>query len=193
MPLPEQFDAAFTVGQVCAPPEVATGDPDMSYPVQFDLCVYRCMNIDRSTAAVRTMYQCAGNQCQMVMLATAHATRDPDEQGCDARDMADPPADECSTESFLFNVAVPTINGEAQSGTFAVTIPYLELEEGQRVIDRIEAGDNPNQVIQEEVGQQDYPQRQFTMNFDPSHEPVADHASIPESGCHQIEAPLENP
>lgn len=189
IPLPDEFDAAFTVGQVCAPQNVATGDPSMTYPVQFDLCVYRCMNIERTTAAVSTMYQCVGDQCQMVMLATAHATRDPDEVGCDARDMADPPADECTTESFLFDVTVPTINDEAKSGDFLVTIPYLELDEGQQVIDRIEAGEDPNLVIEEEVGEQEYPQRQFNLNFDPSHEPVADHASIPESGCHRIDAP----
>lgn len=161
----------------------------MTYPVSFDLCVYRCIDITPGTSAVRTVYQCAGSQCQMVMLATAHATSDPTEEGCDARDLLNPPAGECSVQSFDFDLAVPSFDSGPVEGDFVVSIPYLELEQGERVVGRLNNGENPTQVIQEEVGEQNYPQRQFALNFSTAHTPVPDHASIPASDCFPISAP----
>lgn len=187
-PLPEEFDAAFTTGQVCVPSQVATGDGVETYPVRFDLCLYRCVSVDRSTATVRTVYRCGGGQCQMVMLVTAHAYTIDGEEGCDARDLVDPPEGECTSESFEFNVGLPTINGEKSTGNFSVSIPYLELEQGQNLVDRLAAGENPSLVVQEEVGAQNYPERQFVLNFDPAH-PVRDAASLTSADCKPISAP----
>ncbi len=187
-PLPDEFDAAFTTGQICVPSQVATGEGVDSYPVRFDLCLYRCVSVDRSTATVRTVYRCAAGQCQMVMLLTAHVYTIDGEEGCDARDLVDPPEGECTSESFEFNVSVPTINGEKSTGDFAVSIPYLELEQGQNLVDRLAAGEDASTVVQEEVGSQNYPGRQFALNFDPAH-PSRDFASLTDADCKPISAP----
>ncbi len=184
-PIPAEFDAAFTVGQVCAPARVQAG-VGLTYPVRFDLCLYRCITIDRTTAQVRSVYQCAAGQCQMTLLATAHAKRVDTEVGCDARDLVNPPDGQCTTESLAFNVSVPDFAGEPAEGDFVVTIPYLELEEGQKVIDRIDAGENPATVIQEEVGPKTYPQRQFAVNFSTTHPTTP---ALTDADCHPITAP----
>lgn len=80
-------------------------------------------------------------------------------------------------------------NGQRVAGTFLVTIPYLELEQGQRVLDRLEAGDDPHTVLSEEVGVQNYPEWQFTMQFDPSFPAVTTHAQLTAADCHTIAAP----
>lgn len=187
-PLPDEFDAAFTTGEVCVPSDVKTGEGVDSYPVRFDLCLYRCVTVDRSTAKVRTVYRCSAGQCQMVMLVTAHAYTVDGEENCDARDLVDPPKGECSLESFEFNVSLPTINGEKSTGDFLVSVPYLELEQGQNVVDRLAAGENAGVVVQEEVGTQNYPGRQFNLNFDPAH-PPRDATSLTAADCKPISAP----
>lgn len=188
-PLPDEFDAAYTTGTICAPSQVASSEVGQTYPVRFDLCLYRCVTIDRSTSQVRTAYQCAGGQCQMVLLATARAHKVDTEEGCDARNLVSPPEGECRNETLDFNVRVPVLNGQPASGEFLVTVPYLELEEGQRLSDRLEAGEDPATVIQEEVGAQNYPSRQFVLRFDPDAAPVTDHSSLAGDDCHTIGAP----
>ncbi len=188
-PLPDEFDAAFATGQVCAPSNMGTAGGGDTYPVRFDLCLYRCVTLDRSTATIRSLYTCSGGFCQMTLLATVHAITDQSQEGCDARDLVDPPRDECTTERFDFDLALPNFNGERVEGTFQVAIPYLELEQGQRVLDRLDAGDDPHLVVSEEVGIQNYPQRQFTMNFGPSLPVVASHDELTAADCHTIDAP----
>lgn len=188
-PLPDEFDAAFTTGQVCAPSQVATGNGRETFPVQFDLCLYRCVTLDRDTAKLRTVYSCVAGQCQMTMLATAHAHKVQSEQGCDARDLVDPPEGECTTETFQFDVSLPEFDGEPATGDFRVTIPYLELEEGQTVIERIDSGEDPATVIREEIGTETFPERQFTLNFDAAHVPLQDHGELMADDCHTMTAP----
>ena len=186
--LPDEFDAAFTVGEVCIPRQIATG-PTMTYPAEFNLCLYRCVDVVPGTPTVRTVYQCAGGLCQMVMLATAHVTRVEGQEGCTAEALVNPPAGECTTKSFRFDVAVPKFDSGPVEGQFQVTIPYLELEQGQRVVDRLSAGEDASLVIQQEVGTQNYPQRQFMLDFSTSYTPVPDHDSIPATDCFPISAP----
>jgi hypothetical protein len=186
-PLPDEFDAAFATGQVCAPTQMSNAAT--TYPVRFDLCLYRCVTLDRNTAALRSLYTCSGGLCQMTLLATIHAITDQNQDNCDARDMVDPPSDECTVERFDFNVTIPTLSGAPASGPFQVSIPYLELEQGQTVLDRLEAGDDPHLVISEEVGVQNYPERQFSMAFDASYPVVATHDQLTAADCHTIKAP----
>ncbi len=187
-PIPDEFDAAFTVGQICAPQSIATSD-GAHYPMRLELCLYRCVSIDRSTAEIRSFYQCAGDQCQMTILASAHAHKVTGQENCDARDLVNPPEGECTNTIIDFDVSVPTIGGAVKEGTFAVTIPYLELDQGQKVLDRIDKGDDPNTVIQEEVGTQNYPSRQFQLVFSKTATPVTDHDSLTGGDCHTIGAP----
>ncbi|HSC85934.1 MAG TPA: hypothetical protein VLC09_01635 [Polyangiaceae bacterium] len=185
-PIPDEFDAGFTVGRICAPESIATGGANTRYPLRLELCLYRCVSIDRSSLSIRTVYQCAGGQCQMTMLASAHARKVVGEEGCDARELVDPPAGECTNEIIDFDASVPTINGEPQEGTFQVTIPYLELEQGQKLLDRIKKGDDVRTVIQEDVGEQNYPSRQFALEFSASAAPVTSHEGL---SCHDVGAP----
>jgi hypothetical protein len=188
-PLPDEFDAAFATGQVCAPTNVGTAAGAATYPVRFDLCVYRCITLDRSTTQVRSFYSCSAGVCQMMYLATAHAITDQTQQDCDGRDLVDPPSDECRLERFDFNLSFPDFNGERVDGNFLVTIPFLELDQGQRVIDRLQAGEDPHTVISEEVGVQNYPMRQFNMSFDAAHPTITTHDQLTAADCHDIEAP----
>lgn len=168
-PLPDEFDAAFPSGRVCVPKQIQNSSASSTYPVRFEFCLYRCVTISPDTARLQTAWQCVGDQCNMVMLATAVAHKVPTESGCDANQLIDPPPGECTNTTIQFNATVPNLNGNAQSGNFLVSIPYLELEQGQRVVDRIQAGENAGQVLREEVGTQNYPSRQFQLNFDPAH------------------------
>ena len=188
-PLPDDFDAAFATGEVCAPTNVSTAAGDETYPVRFDLCLYRCVTLDRSTASLRTLYTCSAGVCQMTMLATVHAYTDTSQDDCDARDLVDPPPGECTTERFDFNIPLPTIEEERVNGPFQVSIPYLELEQGERVVARLEGGEDPRSVVSEEIGFQNYPGRQFTMHFDPSHPAVTGHDQLTAADCHVITAP----
>jgi hypothetical protein len=186
VPIPDHFKAAFPSGHVCVAKQVGNGSATSTYPVRFDFCRYRCISIDRTTAQLRTAWQCAGNFCQMIMLATADAHRVPTEQGCDARELQSPPAGECTPESFSFTAAVPTLNGTPQSGNFQITIPYLDINQANKILTRIDAGEPPLAVLQQEAGDQNYPDRQFTVQFDPGNAPAT---SVFDSDCTPIGLP----
>lgn len=124
-----------------------------------------------------------------MLVATAHATRVDGEKKCDARDLADPPASECTPQIFDFNVSLPNIDGEVTTGDYLVTIPYLTLEEADRMVERLEANEPTAQVIQEEAGSQNYPSRQFVVNFDGTRAEVITHDEISSEDCHDIPLP----
>lgn len=189
-PLPPEFDAAFSTGRICTPSTVATG-PTATYPVRFELCAYRCIDVDRPTAKVYTAFTCTAGICQMIMLAYAHVIRDDTQEGCDARDLENPPPGECTTETFDFNLGVPLV-GEPpmpSTGPFTVNVPYLNLDQGQELIDRLEAmQEDPIEVVRDVVGFQMHPQRQFVINFDTNATPLM-HSDLTEADCKTITAP----
>jgi len=194
VPVPAEFDAAFATGTVCIPSQIANASPTTHYPVRFTYHLYDCVDVTPSTQFIRTVYTCPGGglPCQMIMLATAHLTRDETVQstvGCDARDLENPPAGRFTEVNQDFSVSLPNFGGTPVSGPFLITIPYLTLDEGQRVIDRIDAGEDPATVVSEEVGPQNYPARQITVNFSETATPVATAAEIPASDCHSIPVP----
>jgi hypothetical protein len=188
VPIPDHFKAAFATGNVCVPKQVGNGSAASTYPVRFDFCRYRCISIDRATAQLHSAWQCAGGYCQMVMLATADANRVTTEKGCDARDLESPPPGECTPDSFGFNPTVPVsaATGAPESGDFHVAIPYLTIEQSNKVMARIDAGESPLVVLETEVGNQNYPNRQFTVQFDPGN---AAATSIFDSDCTPIGLP----
>lgn len=189
LPIPDEFDAAFTAGRVCMPSQVATGGVS-TYPVRFEFCRYRCINVDKYASKIRAVWQCALGQCNMMLLATTHATRIDSEDKCDGRDLADPPSDECTPETFDFNVSLPSASdGVVKTGDFLITIPYLELEQADRISSRLDAGEPASLVLQEEAGDQNFPSRQFPVNFDATHAPVEHHDAIADSDCHNIPLP----
>ena len=141
-----------------------------------------------------TAWSCAAGQCRMALLATAHVRRVRGEDDCDARNLPAPKQSECTRETFEWMVPPPRCGSpdctrEYPTGDFLVFLPYLELEEGQEVVDRIEAGESAVVVLQDVVGSQDYRERQFTVNFDPSHPPVSDPSALTPEDCHSIPPP----
>jgi hypothetical protein len=189
VPIPKEFDAAFTAGRVCVPSQIATGGANQTYPVRFEFCRYRCINLDKYEATIRSAWQCAAGQCSMMLLAATHATRIDSEEDCDGRDLADPPADECTKETYDFVVTLPSANGQPSTGNFLTTIPYLELEQADKIIGRIQAGEDAGTVLKEDAGSQNYPSRQFMLSFETSYAPVTSHDLIAPSDCHQIPLP----
>jgi len=189
IPVPDVFDAAFATGQVCIPSQIATGGANTHYPVRFTYNLYDCVHITPGSVRILTVYQ--GQQ--MVMLATAELTKDTTIEstaGCDARNLESPPEGRYQVTTQDFNVTLPQFQeGTFATGPFVITIPYLTLEEGQRVMDRLEAGEDARVVITEEVGPQNYPGRQISVNFSETAPPVATHADIAASDCHTISLP----
>lgn len=196
-PLPDEFDAAFVTGEVCLPTNIATGtteaDGAPAFPVRISTCVYRCVEIEPGSVALRSAWVCSGAACEMTLLASAHVKRVGGDD-CDARDLPDPPASECTPQTFDFMMTPPccTDNGagnEFRTGPFRVTVPYLDLDQGNAVVARINAGESPSQVITEEIGLQSYESRQFLVNFDPTNPVVDSHDALGPETCHAIAAP----
>jgi hypothetical protein len=194
VPVPDVFDAAFATGRFCIPSTIATGGANTQYPVRFVYNLYDCVNITPGTVRILTVFQGPS----MVMLATAELTKDEAVEaavGCDARDLENPPAGRFETITQDFNVSVPQFtDGTFATGPFQLTIPYLTLEEGQRLMDRLEAAQgDPNaniaDIVAEEVGPQMYPGRQFNITFSETATPVANHDAIAESDCHDVPLP----
>jgi hypothetical protein len=196
VPVPDRFDAAFATGQFCIPSAIATGGSNTHYPVRFVYNLYDCVGIVPGTVMMRTVF--SGQQ--MVMLATAELAKDTTVEqtlGCDARNLENPPEGRYQTITQDFTVSLPRYRNDTPStdddmfatGPFVVALPYLTLEQGQRVIDRIDAGEDPILVIQQEVGQQNYPSRQVAVNFSETATPVASAAEIPAADCHSIPVP----
>jgi len=188
VPVPDVFDAAFATGRVCIPSQIATGGANTHYPVRFEYNLYDCVDITPGSVRILTVYQ--GQQ--MVMLATAELTKDAAiEQtlGCDARDLESPPAGRFTPTTQDFSVTLPNFGGTPATGAFIITIPYLTLEEGQRVMDRIEMGEDPRLVIEQEVGVQNYPGRQISVNFSETATPIASAGDIPAADCHDVPLP----
>jgi hypothetical protein len=197
-PLPDEFDAAFVTGTVCMPSSVRTGTSQSGgapeYPLRIETCAYRCIDVDRSTVSIRNHWVCLAGQCEMVLLATAHVLKASGQDDCDARDLPDPPSSQCTVERFEFTLSPPCCIDEGSgpeylNGDVRVTVPYLDLDQGQRVVDRINQGESPSTVIEQEVGRQNYPSRQFIVNFDPGHPEVQTHDELGPETCHDIPAP----
>lgn len=196
-PLPEEFDAAFVTGEICMPSAIATGTTEVEdgprYPVRIETCVYRCIQVDRNTVRWNYQWRCSGGQCQMVLLITGHVTKVDGEKDCDARDLPDPPEGECRKEVFEYNITTPCCRGdnkdEYATGPFLVTIPYLTYDESQELFDRVEKGERITEVAAEIVGNQNIPERQFVVSFDPSYPPVESVDDLTDADCHHIPAP----
>jgi hypothetical protein len=196
--VPKEFDAAFVTGEICLPSNIATGTSEQGgapeFPIRIETCVYRCVKVDRSTVNWHYAWRCQGDACYMALLITGHVTRIDAEKRCDARDLPDPPKSECKNEVFEYMIDPPCCMGEGDEAgyvadTFVVTVPYLTLEEGEEVIGRINDGEPVTEAAAGVVGNQSYPARQFTVNFDPSHPVISSHDALGEDTCHHIPAP----
>jgi hypothetical protein len=188
-PLPDEFDAAFVTGTVCMPSTIQAGS---TFPVRMETCVYRCVEVDLDTVRIRYIGGCQGAACQMQLLLTAHLRNVAGQEDCDARDLPNPPAAECTPQVFPFKdvSALTAGDGSAISGVFVVTVPYLDYEQGNTLVSRLNNGEDALTVIPDVVGMQNYPQRQFPVTFDPAAPAVTLTAEqLGAETCHPIAAP----
>ena len=194
-PVPDEFDAAFVTGTVCMPTQIRTGS-GAQFAVRFDTCVYRCVQIDR-TSGINLNYgwACSGGVCQMALLATAHMLRVKGEDDCDARELPAPKSSECLPETVGFDdIDPPQCQGsscdeEYPTGPFTVMIPYLDLDQGEQVVARVGKGENVVRVVQDVVGPQRDAERMFTVEFDPSYGQSNDAMALAGPDCHEIPPP----
>jgi hypothetical protein len=184
VPIPAEFKVAFATGRVCVPKQIGNPNPETTYPVRFEFCRYRCITL--SQQRLYTAWQCQGAACQMVMLATGQANRVDTEAGCDARDLENPPPSECTMETFEVAPSVPDSQGTPITGAFQTVIPYLTLDQADKVMKRLDAGESPPLVFQEEIGAQNYPNRQFALQFAPTN---PNPSTLTEADCTPIGLP----
>jgi hypothetical protein len=187
--VPDTFRATFVAGEACMPSQIQTGasstDSPPNYSMTFTVCRHRCISFDLSTVRVQQSFACYVGQCDMAVLTIVKANRVPGEENCNALELVEPPAGECTDQTFEFDdiLSPPRFNdGEWIADDFTVTIPFFDIEQGEDVVSRIEAGEPTQQVLM------DYPQtdpnRKFAVNFDPSH------AGPPyQLDCHDIPPP----
>lgn len=126
----------------------------------------------------------------MTLLATTHVLRVDSEKDCDGRDLEAPAADECSDASVEIMMSPPKDgDGTFQTGEFTVRIPYLTLDDAKAVLKRVDAGDPVGPAVQDVIGVQRYPNRQFTINIDSANPAVASTAELGGEDCHAIGLP----
>src|SRR5690606_35166582 len=129
----------------------------------------------------------------MTLLASAHVKRVGGDD-CDARDLPDPPASECTPQTFDFMMTPPccTDNGagnEFRTGPFRVTAPYLDLDQGNAVVARINAGESPSQVSTAETWRQRCEGRQCRLMCAHTYPFAASRAARGPETCHATAAP----
>ena len=189
--IPDTFKVYFVTGQVCMPANAPAGTPGgtvPTVPVRFDVCLHRCITVDG--ARLDTTFSCDGPACTMLMMATAQAYRVQTETGCDGRELPDPPPGSCTQRAFPFNdLKAPQFqSGEFLTGNVMVGVPFMTMEQAQRVSERLAAKENPQLVIATEVGLPP-PSRQFMVNFEPANTAAADAAALGGTDCHPMPVP----
>jgi hypothetical protein len=151
VPIPDEFDAAFVKGSVCMPSDAHTGtlasETPAKFPLRFDFCLYRCVAIAPGTPFVRYFWSCAGELCQMTVLATSHMLKVSGEDDCDGADLESPPKSECTDQTVSFMVDPPCCEQDATTSdqtylakTFNVSIPYLTIEQAEDLQKALNAG-----------------------------------------------------
>ncbi|HEY3236437.1 MAG TPA: hypothetical protein VGJ84_17090 [Polyangiaceae bacterium] len=192
-PIPDQFDAPFIQGTVCAPTEANTGtgpDTNLWVPFRFDTCLYRCVGM-APPQMLQYLWSCAGPLCQMTVLATTHMVRVKSEQGCDGRNLIDPPPGECTQTSVAFQVPPPFDTGQNQflANYFTVVIPYMSMAQAATLEDALRAMQPFDQALASVGPLQRYPQREFQMHFDPANPKLGDASLLTGADCHNIPLP----
>jgi hypothetical protein len=199
--VPDEFYAAFVTGDICLPSTIATGTTAEggapNYPIRIETCIYRCIEVDRDSVRWHYAWQCNDGVCYMALLITGYVKKVKGEKECDPRDLPDPPKSECTNMVFEYLIDPPCCMDEGDGAmyadsTFVVAIPYLDLAQGQEVIERLESGESVHEAAAYVVGAQNFPERQFTVDFDPIHPTLSSHEDLDALGaaaCHHIPAP----
>jgi hypothetical protein len=191
IPVPNEFEAYFVAGTVCMPTNIATGTTGCrtapGHPIRFDICRHRCITLD--TARIDLPWQCTAGQCNMLLLAHAHATRVQSEQNCDGRELPSPPPGTCTPETYSFSDIDPACSTEGNyvTGNMLTAVPFLTLPQAQQVSDRVNAGENVMTVAQQVAGPPPA-DHQWVVNYDVSNPVVSDPSALSGADCHAITA-----
>jgi hypothetical protein len=195
IPVPDEFDAYFVAGTVCMPTNVATGTTNSpstpGFPIRFDICRHRCITLDRATAYLEAPWQCAAGQCNMLLLAHAHAYRVKTEQNCDGRELPSPPPGACTPETFAFsNMPPPCCMNDSSylTGNVVTVVPFMTLDQAQQVSDSVAKGENVQTAVQRVAGPPPA-DHQWVVNYDPGNAVVSDPMALGGADCHVISAP----
>jgi hypothetical protein len=197
-PLPDEFDGAFAKGTVCMPTNAHTSAGAATpapFPLRFDHCLYRCASIVPGTQSATYMWQCAGPQCEMIVLATARLARVKSEKDCSSCELEDPPSGACTPRKDVFNVEPPHQVDPATGAktyiakTFTVRIPYLTIEQAGVVQRELKAGRDFASAIAAAGGGGQHAGRSFTVTFDPKNAPARDALALTGADCHKIDVP----
>jgi hypothetical protein len=196
-PIPDQFEATLVTGTLCMPSQIQTGRPgdtvSPQYPVRFTTCLYRCVTLspDASTK-MDSIWDC-NSDCRVILVPIEHFVRVAGEQGCDASQFVSPPPAECTNQTLDWMIPTPG-RGTGSSrtyptGPFRVTVPFLTLAQSQQYAARTNAGEVAGDVLDQLVGTQSYPTREFFVNFDPSYPAVTSADQLGAGDCHALPAP----
>ncbi len=196
-PIPDQFEAMLVTGTVCMPSQIQTGNDGDAvaprYPVRFTSCLYRCVTFSPdATVSMVSIWDC-NTDCRVLLVPTAHFTRVTGEQGCDASQFVSPPAAECTNQTLDFMISTPSRGtGTARTyptGPFRVTVPFMTLAQGREYMARTDAGEAESAVLDDLVGAQSYPTREFYVSFDPSYPAVISADQLAAGECHALPVP----
>jgi hypothetical protein len=194
IPVPNEFDAYFVAGTVCMPTNVATGTDSAvtapGFPLRFDICLHRCITLDPGPAYLVAPWVCNNGQCNMLLLAHAHAHRVPTEQNCDGRELPSPPPGACTAETFPFtNMPPPCCMGSNYlTGNVVTAVPFMTLDQAQQVSDRVAKGEDIMTVVKA-VAAPPPADHQWVVNYDQSNPVVSDPMALAGADCHVISAP----
>lgn len=188
IPLEDAYTYTIQSGKVCAPSQAHTGTDD-PVPLRYDLCVYRCIG-SSGPFDHPWVWNCESGTCKIDIVPTWQMEPVINETDCDARDLVDPPADECNPLVVERTLNPPKNSmGEFVEQTFVVNFPYLDLEQSQTFQDSIDGGTPFREALDGALGGlQVLPERQFNMEFSAA-APVMTHADLTDADCHDIPLP----
>jgi len=189
-PLPDELDAAFAKGTACMPTNAPTGD-GAKLPLRFDLCLYDCVTLGARN--VNYFWQCAGPQCDMVVLALGHLTKVAG-KSCDGCQLEDPPASSCVKTSVGFTVDPPSTTDATGkkswvANRFAVHIPYVTLDQARKLQADPAFKTNPAMALAAAGIDTRAPSRTFTVTFDPKNPAAGAPEALAGADCHAIDLP----
>ncbi len=193
VPLQDTYRFTMQAGRMCIHPQAHTGaapgDMPAPVPVRFEACIYRCVEPTGAVDFIRA-WSCTNGNCTYELVPTAVLETISNEQDCDERVLADPPADECSTYTWDdFNISPPVDNmDEFVVNTYTMHLPYLTFEEGEELVALTDGGTGTLDALDQIVGNQVISEREIDVEFDPSH-PELTHDDLTDADCIEFGIP----
>lgn len=168
-------------------PQSVNTDSQTHFPVRFIYQLPECVTMARGSADVR-LVRIADN---LVLVGTASLESDREQSGCDEALFEDPPRTGSHFVTEDFQLPVPEYDdGSVMFGAVPVFVPYFSVSEGQDVVDRLNHGDEPAEVLSGVVNDPEY-DRSVTVTFEGKGEPPLEATDFEDSDCHEMIVPVE--